>query len=160
MTAVNEFLTPRSIAVNAISETHAKVVLEPLERGFGHTLGTALRRILLSSMPGCTRRDRDSNAAAMCFQKAGLLPKAEKLFRKALQLAADIASPTECAGYHGNLSELYHAWAVRGGDKFKTYITAAGETRRKQVARLRRYNDTRGRTSPWRCLYGSGGWWC
>lgn len=53
MTAVNEFLTPRSIAVNAISETQAKVVLEPLERGFGHTLGTALRRILLSSMPGC-----------------------------------------------------------------------------------------------------------
>jgi len=31
---------------------HAKVVLEPLERGFGHTLGNALRRILLSSMPG------------------------------------------------------------------------------------------------------------
>ena len=53
MTAVNEFLTPRSIAVNAVSPTHAKVVLEPLERGFGHTLGTALRRILLSSMPGC-----------------------------------------------------------------------------------------------------------
>lgn len=53
MTAVNDFLTPRSIAVNAISETQAKVVLEPLERGFGHTLGTALRRILLSSMPGC-----------------------------------------------------------------------------------------------------------
>ncbi|HCS27531.1 MAG TPA: DNA-directed RNA polymerase subunit alpha, partial [Spongiibacteraceae bacterium] len=26
---------------------------EPLERGFGHTLGNALRRILLSSMPGC-----------------------------------------------------------------------------------------------------------
>src|SRR5690606_26042289 len=52
MTAVNDFLTPRSIAINAISPTHAKVVLEPLERGFGHTLGTALRRILLSSMPG------------------------------------------------------------------------------------------------------------
>ncbi|MCG8437308.1 MAG: DNA-directed RNA polymerase subunit alpha, partial [Pseudomonadales bacterium] len=43
MTAVNDFLTPRSIAVNAINQTHAKVVLEPLERGFGHTLGTALR---------------------------------------------------------------------------------------------------------------------
>lgn len=53
MTAVNDFLTPRSIAVNAINQTHAKVVLEPLERGFGHTLGTALRRILISSMPGC-----------------------------------------------------------------------------------------------------------
>ncbi|MEQ3723184.1 DNA-directed RNA polymerase subunit alpha [Alcanivorax sp.] len=53
MTAVNDFLTPRSIAVNAINLTRAKVVLEPLERGFGHTLGTALRRILISSMPGC-----------------------------------------------------------------------------------------------------------
>ena len=52
MTAVNDFLTPSSIAVNAISDHRAKVVLEPLERGFGHTLGTALRRILLSSMPG------------------------------------------------------------------------------------------------------------
>lgn len=50
--AVTEFLTPRSITVQAISGSHAKVTLEPLERGFGHTLGNALRRILLSSMPG------------------------------------------------------------------------------------------------------------
>ncbi len=50
--AVNDFLTPSKIAVQAISSTHAKVTLEPLERGFGHTLGNALRRILLSSMPG------------------------------------------------------------------------------------------------------------
>lgn len=47
-----EFLTPREIAVETISPFHAKVTLEPLERGFGHTLGTTLRRILLSSMPG------------------------------------------------------------------------------------------------------------
>jgi DNA-directed RNA polymerase subunit alpha len=47
-----EFLTPRAIAVEALSPFHAKVTLEPLERGFGHTLGTTLRRILLSSMPG------------------------------------------------------------------------------------------------------------
>jgi len=52
MSQVNEFLTPRSIAVQAISGNRAKVTLEPLERGFGHTLGNALRRILLSSMPG------------------------------------------------------------------------------------------------------------
>ncbi|MDX9874274.1 MAG: DNA-directed RNA polymerase subunit alpha [Spongiibacteraceae bacterium] len=51
--AVNEFLTPRHIAVEELGPTHAKVTLEPLERGFGHTLGNALRRILLSSMPGC-----------------------------------------------------------------------------------------------------------
>jgi len=51
--AVNEFLTPRVIQVDEQSDTRAKVTLEPLERGFGHTLGNALRRILLSSMPGC-----------------------------------------------------------------------------------------------------------
>jgi DNA-directed RNA polymerase subunit alpha len=51
--AVNEFLTPRHIDVTEIAPTRARVVLEPLERGFGHTLGNALRRILLSSMPGC-----------------------------------------------------------------------------------------------------------
>ncbi len=50
--AVNEFLTPRHIQVEEMSKAHAKVTLEPLERGFGHTLGNALRRILLSSMPG------------------------------------------------------------------------------------------------------------
>ena len=49
----NEFLTPRNIDIQADSPTRAKVTLEPLERGFGHTLGNTLRRILLSSMPGC-----------------------------------------------------------------------------------------------------------
>ena len=48
----NEFLTPQAIKVEAASGTSAKVILEPLERGFGHTLGNALRRILLSSLPG------------------------------------------------------------------------------------------------------------
>jgi DNA-directed RNA polymerase subunit alpha len=47
-----EFLTPRAIAVETASPFHAKITLEPLERGFGHTLGATLRRILLSSMPG------------------------------------------------------------------------------------------------------------
>ena len=51
--SVNEFLTPRVIKVDEKSQTRALVTLEPLERGFGHTLGNALRRILLSSMPGC-----------------------------------------------------------------------------------------------------------
>ncbi|XBC41701.1 MAG: DNA-directed RNA polymerase subunit alpha [Buchnera aphidicola (Kaburagia rhusicola rhusicola)] len=50
---VNEFLKPRLVDIEHISVTHAKITLEPLERGFGHTLGNALRRILLSSMPGC-----------------------------------------------------------------------------------------------------------
>lgn len=48
-----DFLTPQIIQVEEFDKCHSKVVLEPLERGFGHTLGNALRRILLSSMPGC-----------------------------------------------------------------------------------------------------------
>ncbi|CAG8998890.1 MAG: DNA-directed RNA polymerase subunit alpha [Candidatus Celerinatantimonas neptuna] len=51
--SVTEFLKPRLVDIAQFSPTHAKVTLEPLERGFGHTLGNALRRILLSSMPGC-----------------------------------------------------------------------------------------------------------
>lgn len=51
--SVTEFLRPREIKVEEVSATRAKVILEPFERGYGHTLGNALRRILLSSMPGC-----------------------------------------------------------------------------------------------------------
>jgi DNA-directed RNA polymerase subunit alpha len=51
--SATELLTPRTIDVSSLGPNRAKVVLEPLERGFGHTLGNALRRILLSSMPGC-----------------------------------------------------------------------------------------------------------
>jgi DNA-directed RNA polymerase subunit alpha len=50
---VTEFLKPRIVDVQTINDRTARVVLEPLERGFGHTLGNALRRILLSSIPGC-----------------------------------------------------------------------------------------------------------
>lgn len=50
---VTDFLKPSIVNVQVFNERHAKVTLEPLERGFGHTLGNALRRILLSSMPGC-----------------------------------------------------------------------------------------------------------
>jgi DNA-directed RNA polymerase subunit alpha len=48
----SSFLTPRVIQVKKISSTRAEIILEPFERGFGHTLGNALRRILLSSMEG------------------------------------------------------------------------------------------------------------
>jgi DNA-directed RNA polymerase subunit alpha len=51
--SATDFLTPRHIDVQELGPTHARVTLEPLERGFGHTLGNTLRRILLSSMPGC-----------------------------------------------------------------------------------------------------------
>ena len=52
MTSTSDILTPRNIEVQRVSDTRSKITLEPLERGFGHTLGNALRRILLSSMAG------------------------------------------------------------------------------------------------------------
>lgn len=45
-------LKPKIISVEPIDENHAKIVMEPFERGYGHTLGNALRRVLLSSMVG------------------------------------------------------------------------------------------------------------
>ena len=50
--STTEFLKPRQIDVDTLSSTRAKVSMQPFERGFGHTLGNALRRILLSSMNG------------------------------------------------------------------------------------------------------------
>ena len=48
----SDFLKPNVISVENINDARARVTLEPLERGFGYTLGNALRRILLSSLPG------------------------------------------------------------------------------------------------------------
>ena len=50
--SISEFLKPRSVRVQPESGNRARIVIEPFERGFGHTLGNALRRVLLSSMPG------------------------------------------------------------------------------------------------------------
>ena len=48
----SQLLKPRIVDIQKISDTRTRLILEPLERGFGHTLGNALRRILLSSMEG------------------------------------------------------------------------------------------------------------
>jgi DNA-directed RNA polymerase subunit alpha len=52
MSNTGELLKPRIVEVNSISPRQARITLEPFERGYGHTLGNALRRILLSSMKG------------------------------------------------------------------------------------------------------------
>ena len=48
-----ELIKPRQVQVSPISRNTARIVIEPLERGFGHTLGNSLRRVLLSAIPGC-----------------------------------------------------------------------------------------------------------
>ncbi len=55
----SDFLKPRTVRVQSDSDTNARVIIEPFERGFGHTLGNALRRILLSSMPGAAIVEAD-----------------------------------------------------------------------------------------------------
>lgn len=48
----HEFLVPKDVSVKYLSNNCARIILEPFERGFGYTLGNALRRVLLSSMSG------------------------------------------------------------------------------------------------------------
>lgn len=48
-----DLLKPRVIDVSASNANNARITIEPMERGFGHTMGNALRRVLLSSIPGC-----------------------------------------------------------------------------------------------------------
>jgi DNA-directed RNA polymerase subunit alpha len=49
----NELLKPRRVDVETVNNTRSIINIEPLNRGFGHTLGNALRRVLLSAMSGC-----------------------------------------------------------------------------------------------------------
>ena len=60
--SVHEFLKPRVVKVTPVNDLQAKVTIEPFERGFGHTLGNALRRILLSSMPGAAITEAEIEA--------------------------------------------------------------------------------------------------
>nr|VFK09457.1 MAG: DNA-directed RNA polymerase subunit alpha [Candidatus Kentron sp. LPFa]VFK13931.1 MAG: DNA-directed RNA polymerase subunit alpha [Candidatus Kentron sp. LPFa]VFK25488.1 MAG: DNA-directed RNA polymerase subunit alpha [Candidatus Kentron sp. LPFa]VFK65639.1 MAG: DNA-directed RNA polymerase subunit alpha [Candidatus Kentron sp. UNK]VFK68955.1 MAG: DNA-directed RNA polymerase subunit alpha [Candidatus Kentron sp. UNK] len=48
-----DLLKPRIVDVRHTDVNTIRVAIEPLDRGFGHTLGNALRRVLLSSIPGC-----------------------------------------------------------------------------------------------------------
>ena len=73
--SVTEFLKPRLVDIEQVSSTHAKVTLEPLERGFGHPLGNALRRILLSSLPRCAVTEVEIDGVLMS-------PALKKAFRK------------------------------------------------------------------------------
>lgn len=50
---VANLLKPKLVEVNSDSLNHSRIVIEPLEKGFGHSLGNALRRVMLSSIPGC-----------------------------------------------------------------------------------------------------------
>src|SRR6218665_190158 len=48
---------PKAIKVEQLGHPRAQVAVEPFERGYGHTLGNAIRRVLLSSMVGYAATD-------------------------------------------------------------------------------------------------------
>ena len=52
--AYKELILPQKLSVDekSMSDSYAKFVAEPYERGYGHTVGNALRRVLLSSLEG------------------------------------------------------------------------------------------------------------
>lgn len=50
--SARDFLKPKLVELTETANNQYRIILEPLEKGFGHTLGNALRRILLSSMVG------------------------------------------------------------------------------------------------------------
>lgn len=64
--ALPSFQMPESIELDesTYTNTFGKFIVQPLERGFGHTIGNALRRVLLSSIPG---------AAITMFRVDGIL---------------------------------------------------------------------------------------
>lgn len=51
--SISALLKPKLVEVISDTPNHSRIVIEPLERGFGHSLGNALRRVMLSSIPGC-----------------------------------------------------------------------------------------------------------
>ncbi len=55
--SVSGLLKPRLVEVISKTSNHSRIVIEPLERGFGHSIGNALRRVLLSTIPGCAVTD-------------------------------------------------------------------------------------------------------
>jgi len=55
--SISGLLKPRLVEVVSNSTNHSKIIIEPFERGFGHSLGNALRRVLLSTISGCAVTD-------------------------------------------------------------------------------------------------------
>ncbi len=156
MSQVNEFLTPSAINVQAASVSRAKVTLEPLERGFGHTLGNALRRILLSSMPGAAVVDVEidgveheysaiegvqEDVIEILLNLKGLAVKLHE--QEEAVLALDIKGPCEVTA--ADLSLPHNVEIVNPGHVIATLAANAHLKMKLRVARGRGYEPADGR---------------
>ena len=144
--SVTEFLKPRIVNVEKLNERRSRVSLEPLERGFGHTLGNALRRILLSSMPGCAIVDAEIEN--VLHEYSGIEGVQEDVLEILLNLKGvaivmedrDEAELTLNAKGPGVVTagdiQLTHGVEVVNGDHVIAHLTDKGEL--KMTLRVRR----------------------
>jgi DNA-directed RNA polymerase subunit alpha len=131
------FLKPRIIDVQNLSPTHAKVVMEPFERGYGHTLGNALRRILLSSMPGyastevkiagvlheySTIEGVQEDVVDVILNLKGVVMKLHNRNESTLKLKKAVAGPVTAADI-----ELTHDVEIINPDHVIAHLTQGGK---------------------------------
>ncbi len=156
--AVTEFLKPRIVNVEKLNDHRSKVSLEPLERGFGHTLGNALRRILLSSMPGCAIVDAQIEGVE--HEYSGIEGVQEDVLeillnlkgvaivmedRNEAELTLDVKGPAVVTA--GDI-QLTHGVEVVNGDHVIAHLTDKGELKMKlRVRRGRGYESAAARES-------------
>src|SRR5215210_1347810 len=115
----NSLLKPRIIEVEALGAGHAKVVMEPFERGYGHTLGNALRRVLLSSMVGYA--PTEVTIAGVVHEYSSLDGVQEDVVDLLLNLKKDVEGPV----YASDI-DLPHDVELVNPDHLIAHLTAGG----------------------------------
>src|SRR5919107_578432 len=131
----NVLLKPRIIDVQSMSPFHAKVVMEPFERGYGHTLGNALRRVLLSSMPGYAPTE---------VKITGVLLKLHNRDHVMLKLAKTGEGPVTAADIEPN-----HDVEIINPEHVIAHLTSGGRIEMEiKVEKGRGYQPATSRTKP------------
>jgi DNA-directed RNA polymerase subunit alpha len=115
-TVLTGFQRPKRIEIDqdSQSETYGRFIAEPLERGFGVTLGNALRRVLLSSLPGA----------------AVTAVKIQGVFHEFSTISGVLEDTTEIIL---NLKELILKMHVEGPKQLTLYATGPGDVHARDI---------------------------
>src|SRR6476661_6307744 len=145
----NVLLKPRIIDVQSMSPFHAKVVMEPFERGYGHTLGNALRRVLLSSMPGYAPTEVkitgvQEDVVDVLLNLKGVVLKLHNRDHVMLKLAKTGEGPVTAADIEPN-----HDVEIINPEHLIAHLTAGGKIEMEiKVERGRGYQPATARIKP------------
>lgn len=105
-----EELAPSMVALE-LSDKYGKFAIEPLERGFGHTLGNAFRRVLLAHIPGAAVTDVRIDGVPHAFTTI------KGVYEDATELCLNIKE----------LAIKVHAESVEEGEELIAHIVAEGK---------------------------------